>query len=488
MLQVLKCILSNKVETSWLEYQKTFSPFFSSRDPRFDLIISCYQDFYKDYGALATFDTIYQNIVALGEEPAIAYLKDAFEATLPSNLDLDQPANFFSFLSEKKRQTFEQDVSLSIKVIEKEIFSSKDKSVVGLSTVVEDAMMALAKVKAKGDTSSAAQTSLLYGEEGRTHLADIYNRTIDAKEKGEQLYYTIGLDSFKDVILKRGDLVMVGGFISNGKSAFCRFLMYHLVVNYGLNFLFISHEMTRDVVLPLLALLHASNRKIFPDAPHISYHDFKNGLLTQEQLDFLFEVAYNDLLNNDAYGSILIEQPGKSKFTPKDLQVRIREVETTIMPLHGVLSDYLTLMHPVDNEKVRPQGDDYNELIKLFKNIVLNHTDVRGRPSPLIGLSPAQISRDGYDKALKNEKRYSVSALAKFSEIEKSADVILTVLSTEEMRGSNRLMLQNLKNRDGEVRIDPVELFCEFKKAFFISEQEEISQERINEVILSMEI
>jgi hypothetical protein len=100
-----------------------------------------------------------------------------------------------------------------------------------------------------------------------------------------------------------------------------------------------------------------------------------------------------------------------------------------------------------------------------------------GIASPLIGMSPAQISRRGMEEAVKNSNTYSLTALAEYSELERSSDIVLTSLMTTEMRAAEQIRIQNLKNRDGAVVAEPINLYCDLKGAFGIVELKERTQE-----------
>jgi len=103
-------------------------------------------------------------------------------------------------------------------------------------------------------------------------------------------------------------------------------------------------------------------------------------------------------------------------------------------------------------------------------------------------MSPCQISRKGYEDAVKNDNFYELTALKKYSELETSGDVILTSLFTPEMRQSMQVKLQNLKNRDGAVVIEPVDLHCDLTGGYGISELESRTEEEIVETLQSLDI
>jgi hypothetical protein len=78
-----------------------------------------------------------------------------------------------------------------------------------------------------------------------------------------------------------------------------------------------------------------------------------------------------------------------------------------------------------------------------------------------------------FDACLKAEGRYDITAFTDYSEIEKSADHLFTCLMTPDMKNTNQMRLQHLKNRDGPVIADPVEIYIDFKHGLRVSDTKE---------------
>jgi hypothetical protein len=89
-----------------------------------------------------------------------------------------------------------------------------------------------------------------------------------------------------------------------------------------------------------------------------------------------------------------------------------------------------------------------------------------GNLTPLICITPAQISRDHFEEAVKNKGKYDITCLRQYSELEMSADIVVTTLLTEENRLNGQIRLQNVKNRDGAVVIDPVDCNIDLDHGF----------------------
>ena len=89
---------------------------------------------------------------------------------------------------------------------------------------------------------------------------------------------------------------------------------------------------------------------------------------------------------------------------------------------------------------------------------------------------------------MKNDGRYTLDAIRYYSEMEMSADIVFATLLTDAMRLSSQLRIQNLKNRDGKVIVDPVEVHCNFEHGYNIGELGVRSEEEIIEILQSLDI
>ena len=141
------------------------------------------------------------------------------------------------------------------------------------------------------------------------------------------------------------------------------------------------------------------------------------------------------------------------------------------MPIHVLVIDYVTYMYPEPSSKFAPvRIDDYNHMIQDLKRLCLTYRDREGKSAPLICLTAAQISRKGFEEALKRDGLFDLQAFSTYTEIERSADIALTSLMTPEMRNLGQLKLQVLKNRDGVVPTEPLTLHIDFAHGLRVQE------------------
>lgn len=482
MRSILKTLVLAPTPKKWHDYNTHFASFFDSRDALYDRAISLLRDFYIQFDAFPSFDALKTELTVANEQDLLTYITNA--VTDDSVPILTEDGDFVSFLSTSRRLYLELDLQTAQREFQTKLATLSSGNQADLLKVVDEYITTLHKTKQKALRSDQSTSMLLYGERAQRDLEEAYHRIVQQALSDETLYYTLGFKGFDPVQIKRGDLVFFGGFTSHGKSVLLRYASYRMLVEYGLNVAFWSFEMKAETVRLLFVLLHANNKKIFPNTPRIKYEDYKHGRLNDEQADFLFNTAAKDLFNNPAYGSLYIDQPNKSRFNMVDLTVKLSELENSLMPMHIVVLDYLTMMYPLNNDRGQPGRADYNQMIKDFKNMALAHRNAKGESAPFIGLTAAQISRAGYENAMKNNGLYEISAFAEYSEIERSADSMFSVLMSPEMRASSQLRIQCHKNRDGAVPLDALNLYVDLEAGFGLSE---IAERNEAEVVAALQ-
>jgi hypothetical protein len=97
-----------------------------------------------------------------------------------------------------------------------------------------------------------------------------------------------------------------------------------------------------------------------------------------------------------------------------------------------------------------------------------------------------QISRHGFDACLKAESRYDIAAFADYSEIEKSAEHLFACLMTPDMKQIKKMRLQHLKNRDGAVVSEPVDVYIDFAHGMKISNTADRSQSELKAIFKTL--
>ena len=477
MHSILKSLLGYNNVKKWTEFSQSFYPYLKGRERYFDEIVVMIGDFYQQYDIFPKYENLIFELEASGHDKLLSYIQGV--ATNEAIQYYIGDEDFITYLEVNRRITLEMDVSRITNTYQVGISSLQSKDLPSIIKAVDGMMTSLYNVKNKVSTTEANSSSILYGEEAVDEFKADYEKVKQHAHDNESIYYDMGINGFEKILLKKGDLMVIMGYTSHGKSVLARHLVYRLAVEYGLNCVFFTFEMSLEKVRTAFYIIHANNKNIFPNAPKITHDGFKFGTYTDEEQDFLFNVVAKDFTSNSNYGTIRFEQPNKMRYSLADFTTKITEIENTLMPVEVACLDYLTLMYPLDG-KGKPNWDDYNLMIKEFKNMALTHRDRSGELSPFLAITPTQISRDGYEKAVKNNNLYDISAIKMFSEFEASGDVVMSTLLTPDMRQARQIRIQNLKNRDGELVIDPADIGIDFESLSFIMGRDMSFEEAIN--------
>lgn len=483
MKDILKTLVMDNSLKKWMEFQK-LGVFFKNRDKFFDRIISFIEEYFDNYSLFPKYEQFQKHFVSSQEDQVSSYLTNVCSLDTPI---YKTEEDFITALIVSQKAWLEMDIFKTISDYQQTYTGLEIKNKDTILTSVDDLITKLYVVKHKVNQAESSTSSLVYGKEAVKIIKDIYSKIEEKRLNQEAIYFDIGVKGFEDVQIKRGDFVVIGGYTSEGKSIWLRHMIYQFLIKYHMNCCYFSFEMSHDQILALFHILHANNKEIFPETPYISKSKFKRGELSKMEKEF-FEWAADDFANKKLYGTLFLEQPNKSKYNLLDLQMRIKYVESTIMPIHVVGIDYLPLMYPLIDARKVPDMEDYNQMIKDFKNYVLTHTTKEGELASMIGISPTQISRKGKNEALKNDGRYTLDAIRMYNEMETSADIVFTTLLTDAMRLSSQLRIQNLKNRDESIIVDPIEVHCDFDHGYYIGDLGVRTDEEIMEALKSIEL
>lgn len=486
MHEIARTFLAYPSLKKWTDYEFNYRRFFEERDPLFDELTELIRRFHGQHQTVPNLQAVQTLLHGANARDLLGYVhRLQADHTLPVFPDDD---DFSAQMEKLKTSLFLDDFSAPSRSFQSRLATKQglypDEVAAEAQTQLSEMHQALARFQQADRTVALT----LFGEEARQQFQDRYQHNKDRRNNNETIYFPLPFEGyFEDVMLTAGDLVTIPGYTSQCKSVLARWVCYHLMINYQLNIMFLTTEMTADQVQSIFAVMHANNRRIFPGAPRITYKAYKTGTLTPEEEDFLFK-AQEDLVMNRAYGVMQVEQP-RDDFNLGDLAERCGWVENNLFPIHVCCVDYLSQINPLKHG-ARASNDrktDVNKMFAEFKQFLLNYRSADNRKSPLIGITPAQISRGKYNEALKNDKLYDADAPGDFSEIERSSSVMISVLMDREMRIEGRLRLQCLKNREGEVPFDAYEVFVALAEGMGIKEFDEPDEEELTEQLMELD-
>lgn len=261
--------------------------------------------------------------------------------------------------------------------------------------------------------ASGASRGILFGVEG-----------LDAKVGG----------------LQRGDLVMIAGYSSDGKSSLCVQLAWSAAVEQGKNVVFFTTETLREQIRRKLVARHSKLSK-FGLLEGLNTRDIKAGTLTPEHEEKYKEVTH-DLAKNENYGHIYIVQVprGASLSSLEQKMYRLQKK----FPIDLVVMDYVALLS--SSARYNTTREILSGLLKEAKQISTTFNDGQGVPF----VSPWQVSRAARENAEK-VGQYTSAALSETAEATNSPDVIVSAFAPVDNTSRYAdIKLQVLKNRDGE--------------------------------------
>jgi replicative DNA helicase len=299
----------------------------------------------------------------------------------------------------------------------------------------------------------------------RAEAAEIkedYVRRLQQREAGTGV--STGIPSL-DLMLgggsQRGELGLVAGFTSSGKSKWCSFFAHEAVVRQRKNVVIFTSETLRSQVRFSILSRHSREPQFgIEDGQHrgINTRDMKAGTLKDTKA---FGRVLHDFAGNDAYGRCYIAQVprGATVGTLESRLARLARDWTADL----VIVDYLALLRP--EIRHRDLRESLVEIIKEAKQVAATYQDGTG-----VSLwSPWQVRREARDEASKRGG-YTLNALSETAEASNTADIIISLLEpdNDDSRGRDvPLKMSVLKNRDGERGGEPLELRADYATAYF---------------------
>lgn len=296
-------------------------------------------------------------------------------------------------------------------------------------------------------------------KEGREILEDYAERKA-ARVSGKSRGVLFGIPALDEVVggLQPGELDLVVGYSSDGKTSLCVQLAWSAVVEQGLNVLFLTTEtlrvqvrrklVSRHSLLPQFGLENGLNSKLI-----------KAGTLTETEERKLAEVV-DDINHNSAYGTMYLAQvPAGS--TPKHIEQRLYRAQRDF-DVHLCIVDYLRLFS--SGRRYTTEREELGSILVQTKQLAPTFNDGAGVPI----VSPWQVNRTSREEAEKSGF-YTTRSLAETSESTNSGDVILGLLAQGDPNLRHRQgNLQVMKNRDGETR-DRIQINIDYGTCSFTS-------------------
>lgn len=266
-----------------------------------------------------------------------------------------------------------------------------------------------------------------------------------------------GIPSFDEILggFQPGELDLIVGYSSSGKSSFCVQVAWYGSVMQGKNMVFVTSETLRPQIRRKLVARHSKLPRFnYPQG--LDTNDLKFGRLTDEEERVLREVV-DDLATNPDYGKLeLVQIPrGSTILTFEHILNRYQDK----FQVDGCVMDYLALLRAARKRNVN--WEEMSDTMKEAKNIAATFDDGRGIPL----ISPWQVTRAQKEIADKLGY-YTTLALSETKESTNSADVIASFLEPPQQTRFSKLSGAIIKNRDG-AQSGVVEIDVDYATSYF---------------------
>jgi len=240
--------------------------------------------------------------------------------------------------------------------------------------------------------------------------------------------------------IRPGELCLIAGYSSVGKSSVCVQLAWWASVMQGKNVVYFTGETGRETTRHRLISRH-SRLPQFNLPEGLNNKWLRDGDIPEEFEPKFLEVV-DDFTGNSGYGvcNVLMLPRGSSVATLESKITRLQDEYNVDL----VICDSLNLLASL--RKRGSRTEESAETVKEAQNIVTTFN--YGKGVPLV--SPWQVNREG-KKTADQTKFYTTLALAETAEATNSADIVIAFLETPGQVGRYvQLGGSIIKCRDGE--------------------------------------
>jgi replicative DNA helicase len=294
-------------------------------------------------------------------------------------------------------------------------------------------------------------------EEGADILAE-YAEKQAAREAGRGLGVNFGVTALDERLggLHPGELILIVGYTSDGKTSACVQLAWSAAIEQGKNVVFLTTETVRNQVRRRIIARH-SCLPVFGAGDGLNSRDIKDGTLSAEDHDRLHAVV-GDFDANPGYGRLYICQVPRAA-TMGYVESKLLRIARQ-MPVDLVIMDYLALLKP--DRKRTTDREELSGTLKAAKQISTTFNDGHGVPF----VSPWQVSRTARAEA-ERLQHYTLNALSETAETSNSSDTIVSLLAPLDNESRRtKVKAQLMKHRDGE-KANSIELSVDYATSKF---------------------
>lgn len=273
-------------------------------------------------------------------------------------------------------------------------------------------------------------------------ILDDYVQREHARTSGRTIGVEFGIPALDAKVngVSRGELCLIVGSTSDGKTSFCVQTAWNATVRQGLNTVFLTTETVRDQVRRRIISRHSCEEH-FAIPGGINSRDLKNGTLSDELKVKLRDVVA-DFTHNPGYGRCYIIQVPRAA-TVGYIESKLVRVQR-LFSVDLVIMDYLALLK--SDRRRQSDREELGSILKEAKQFSTTFNDGVGVPF----ISPWQVNRTARQEA-ERTGYYTASATSETSEASNSPDLLIGLLAPwDNDQRVAPIKMQVMKARDGE--------------------------------------
>lgn len=277
-------------------------------------------------------------------------------------------------------------------------------------------------------------------------LEDFYNEDMDRTK----ISTCIKVIDEKNTFFRKGTVNAVMGYTGSYKTLYCTNVAYGAIKN-GLNVCYISLEISRNEMYYNF-LSRYSNEDIFNK--QLSHTDMKFKDLNSEDKDYLFHTIVPAFDSELSKHLTIIDETDFDSNSSTAFDNIFRTVEANFLETTGngvdlVIIDHLNLLKFNESNNM----NDYSKVNHWMAYFRKNCKNFIRKHKQICILVAVQSSREGYEKAQRNDGNYSLTAAAEGNEIERSSENMFAIYSDSDLKSQRKAKLQLIKGRNcGEMR------------------------------------
>jgi len=397
-------------------------------------------------GGPPTTQTLYEKSLLGGNTDVSLYVEEL--QTYPMEWGSNYTARLEQYLTLKGENALTELIQEAAQILQEGRQIGREEPKKGFKDTIEHLITGVTRIQ----SDSMAKKRFMTNSEAVEMLITDYSH----KKNNPNIAYGIptGHEIIDDATRggQYGELWVVGGFASQGKTTFALNWASQAALGIGFNVAIFSQEMPKEQIWRILGTIHSSHPK-WEDRKPLLYEQVKSATLSPEDEVWLMNTLIPDLRNPE-HGKIIVYDPLPNP-TIDEIRVTAETINRTD-PLDMMIIDYIGLLNasPSKKKMQATAGAVINENLKAAKQMALDFNEGQ----KILVVTPHQINRKGFESAQKSNGVYEFSALSDANEAERSADVVITVFADDPLKQRHEAVGTMLKNRDGRV-VQPWNLF-----------------------------